>query len=247
VTTLKAITGLRPTPARPVVIKGATPYSSGSGGAVAIVRSEADLAAARDRLAGCDAIILEEFLQLERTWCLNYCCDGVTVQFIGAGEQITDDQGGYHGNWFDDRMAMPEEANQAGIEIMRRAMVRGYRGFAGFDFGVTTDRRLVAMDLNFRLCGSTAPLLWWPAVADRFGPHPTARSVTLTSSLAAPETLSIAAAACDAGFFLPLGFFDPGATGWNSGPVRLKALLMGGDRDEVEGRRKALVEAGLSS
>jgi len=247
VTTMEAIAGLRPTSARPVVIKGATPYSSGSGGAVAIVRSEADLAAARDQLAGCDAIIVEEFLQLERTWCLNYSSDGLAVRFLGAGEQITDDQGRYHGNWFDDRMAIPEDAFQAGQEIMRRAMARGYRGFAGFDLGVTTDRRLVAMDLNFRLCGSTAPLLWWPALAERFGPHPTARGVSLASRLPVPETLSLAADACDAGFFLPLAAFDPVATGSKGGPMRVKALLMGRDRDEVEGRLNALVEAGLSA
>lgn len=247
VTTLDALAGLLPTPARPLVLKGATPYTSGSGGAVAIVRSEADLAAARNRLAGCDAIILEEFLQLERTWCLNYSSNGAGVRFLGAGEQVTDDQGGYHGNWFDDRMAIPEEANQAGIEIMRRAMASGYRGFAGFDFGITTDRRLIVMDLNFRLCGSTAPLLWWPALAERFGPHPTARGVILTSRLPAPEALSLAAGACDAGLFLPLAAYDPLATGWNGGPMRLKALLMGRDRDEVEGRRRALAEAGLSS
>jgi hypothetical protein len=242
-----AMTALRPSPTRPLVLKGATPYSSGSGGALAIVRSEAELCVARDRLAGCDAIILEEFLQLERTWCLNYCSDGLSVRFLGAGEQITDDQGRYHGNWFDDRMAIPDEVGEAGTEIMRRAMARGYRGFAGFDFGVTTDGRLVAMDLNFRLCGSTAPLLWWPALAERFGPHPTARGASFTSRLSPQETLSLVADACGAGFLLPLAAFDPHGTGWATGPMRVKALLMGRDRDEVEGRLRALVAAGLSS
>jgi hypothetical protein len=231
-------------PNRPVVIKGCTPLSTGSAGAVAFVRSEADLHAARTRLAAAEAVAVEEYLDLRRVWCLNFATVGPAIRYLGAGEQVAAPDGCYLGNWFGADAVPPEEAVALGHEVMAAGVARGYRGFAGFDIARATDGRLLALDLNFRVCGSTMPLLLWEATAaHRPG---SGRCVTLLSTATLEVTLGRARQALEAGWLLPGGVFDPAAAGWEEGPIEIRSVVLGADRDDIADRLDRLARLGLS-
>jgi hypothetical protein len=92
---------------------------------------------------------------LECSVCLHFvvAIDG-DIRYLGAAEQVVDAAGRWQGNWITNEAA-PSVAVAAGYEIMRRAVLRGYIGFAGFDVACCADGRLRVLDLNFRVNGST--------------------------------------------------------------------------------------------
>lgn len=108
---------------------------------------------------GANTVILEEFLPFTSTRCFNYLIDGEgDVRFLGAPEQFLMDCR-YLGNWFMAGDSPDSAAVAAGADICRRAAALGYRGAAGFDAGFLRDGSFRFVDLNFRMNGSTAPLL----------------------------------------------------------------------------------------
>lgn len=143
---------------RGAVLKIAAPESGGGRGILLPPDSE-DPEIISDLLQGVDAAILEEFLPFTSTRCFNYLIDGEgDVRFLGAPEQFLLDCL-YLGNWFRADDTPDPAAIAAGADICRRAAALGYRGAAGFDAGFLSDGSFRFVDLNFRMNGSTAPLL----------------------------------------------------------------------------------------
>jgi hypothetical protein len=140
------------------VLKIAT-SESGGGHGVLLPPDSTDPVLVSALLQGMDTAILEEFLPFTSTRCFNYLIDGEgDVVFLGAPEQFLMDSR-YLGNWFRTCDSPDPAAIAAGADICRRAAAMGYRGAAGFDTGFMSDGSFRFVDLNFRMNGSTAPLL----------------------------------------------------------------------------------------
>lgn len=143
---------------RGAVLKIAT-AESGGGHGVLLPPDSADPVLVRAMLQGADTAIIEEFLTFTSTRCFNYLINGEgEARFLGAPEQFLTD-GRYLGNWFRAGDSPDPAAVAAGADICRRAAALGYRGAAGFDAGFLRDGSFRFVDLNFRMNGSTAPLL----------------------------------------------------------------------------------------
>lgn len=140
---------------RGAVLKIATGESGGGRGVLLPPDSE-DPVLVRALLRRADSVILEEFLPFTTTRCFNYLIDGIgEVRFLG--------------NWFEADDSPEPAAVAAGVEICKRASNLGYRGAAGFDAGFLQDGSFRFVDLNFRMNGSTAPLLLAAEVLRRSG------------------------------------------------------------------------------
>lgn len=227
-----------------VVIKGSTWLPSGSGGAVVIARSQDEIRSCTQRLSGCEVVLVEEFLPFTRTMCLHWAVTWTgEIVFLGSADQVVDAGGVFHGSWLGPGFDPPEEAIALGSGVVARARGMGYRGLAGFDMGVLPGGRVIVFDLNFRICASTAPVLWLPLLQARGS---VARVGTLTGSAGFEEMCRTAADAARAGVLLPLAAFDPEAAGWLGRPPVVRGLVLGRDRAETEARCEALARNGLA-
>jgi hypothetical protein len=229
-----------------IVIKGSTERSTGAGGAVVMARRDQQLRQLPERLDGCTRVVVEEFQPFERTMCLNWAADrSGNLHYIGSAEQVVDDEGAFLGSWIGTGLDAPDAAIAIGREIMTRAAARGYYGIAGFDMGVLPDGRVLAFDLNFRLCASTPALLWLPMLLERSPGRLAARMATMTFPSGFDRMCSVAAEAVRAGWLFPLSAFDPSRAGWNGTPPSVRGLVLGRDRAETEARCESLAGSGF--
>jgi len=228
---------------RPVVLKAASDLSSAAGGGVWICRDDADLVRASRELAGVEAVVVEELLPIERSVCLHFvvAIDG-DIRYLGAAEQVVDAAGRWQGNWITNEAA-PSAAVAAGYEIMRRAVLRGYIGFAGFDVACCADGRLRVLDLNFRVNGSMTAVF----LRGEMSRLRAVGAMRLRTWRGSGDFASLIAAAGDAvaaGTLVPLAVYDP-VRGKTDGPPLLAGLLLGDARDEVARREADLARRGL--
>ena len=214
----------------PFVIKAVTTLSTGSGGAVVIVRKEDDLEDALSRFQSCAELVVEEFVKFTQSVCVNFATDGRSIEYLGSAEQIVEDNGHFLGNWFGEGAMVPSVVIDLGEEIMRNAVRRGYRGFGGFDIGITPDGRPLAFDLNFRLCASTIPLQFLPSIQRRSKAARCGKSSGFSSSKPLHQVLPVLEVPVAAGMALPLLTYQDPVDGGSA--VRL--LLLGEDRDQVD-------------
>ena len=234
-------------PGNTVVLKGSTPMSSGSGGAVLIARDEAAVRSVPARLAGCDRVVVEEFQPFTRTMCLNLAADfRGEVHYIGSADQVVADDGTYLSSWVSPELTPPDSAIALARQIMTRAASMGYIGFAGFDVGLLPDGRPLVFDLNFRVCGSTPTLLWYDEACRRRGPGAWARAISIWGRIPFAELCEIGRRLADGDSFLPLGAFDPSGTVWDGRIPHLRGVMLGRDRAETEARCEALLAQGLT-
>lgn len=220
-------------PKLPVVFKVATGMSTGGGVAVSICRSDDDIADAARRFLSCDQIIVESFLDIIRNPCLHYVVmtEG-EVRYLGYADQDVTGAGEYVGNWLQLKSVLPKEIVEIGMVIVRRASELGYRGFVGIDFAILSDERAIALDLNFRLNGSTAAVLLAPGISQAYG----AGWVHLRKFVSTRGFGGMIAAARSAvrrGKLLPLATFDPQAAGFPDQPVQLSGLVLGDSREDI--------------
>lgn len=230
-----------------MVFKGSTPMSTGSGGAVVIARGEAEVRSIGARLGGCERVVVEEFQAFTRTMCINWAADNTgTLHFIGSADQIVDAEGVYVGSWVGASLPPPEPALHLAREVMNRAVKLGYVGYAGVDVGILPDGRPLAFDLNFRLCGSTTTLLWFPLARDRLGPDCHARLVAISALDSFEELCRTARRLAEDGILLPLGAFDPSRSAWPGRRPLIRAAVLGRNRAETEARCEALSAQALT-
>lgn len=232
---------------RPVVIKAATDRSSGGGHAVVLARSPDDAGRAARKFAACRRVIVEEFLDFQRTFCLNFVLTwDETIVYLGAGEQVVTDSGEYRGNWFARDRQPPVEAVEIGHEIMRRAAWRGYCGFAGFDVGVTPDGRVKVFDLNFRINGSTKALLFLRGVQEAFAESAVGLLTTLRCRRPFVHARDVTREALHRGIFVPLATYDPPPIPGTSDASAVSGLVLGDSRQHVLANLAYLASRGLA-
>jgi hypothetical protein len=231
----------------PIVLKAVSPMPSGSALAVRIARCQDDLLLAQQRFAHCDEVVAEEFLEIRQNFCLNFATTPSGTRYLGASQQVTDRDGGYFGNWLEPKIQPPAEAIQVGWEIMRRATNRGYHGPAGFDMTIDSLQKIRVIDLNFRLNGSTAALVWHEAINRQFKKEWIGRVLRLNMRGPLADFEPAITDAIKAGILLPLGFFDTAAYDPLAADSSVTALVLGNSRSCVLGRLRELSRQGLVS
>ena len=145
----------------PFVLKPGDETPTAGGYGVQICHTEEQLTEAKKLFTqeGADHVIIEKYVEeIENYSCQYAYSENIGLQYLGTSVQITDDEGVYAGNVMVDNV--PEGVIKAGCEIMRAGVEKGYIGIAGFDLLWTEDREVKAIDLNFRLNGSTSMLMY---------------------------------------------------------------------------------------
>src|SRR5206468_997469 len=74
----------------PMVLKVPSDLPNGGGHAVALCRTHDELRLALERFAGVEEMVLEEYLSIEKSFCLNYCTHEGRVHYLGGAEQVVD-------------------------------------------------------------------------------------------------------------------------------------------------------------
>jgi hypothetical protein len=217
----------------PLVLKAASRWSTGAGIVdVHICRDEADLDAAAAALHDAEQVVVEEWLDPVRFLCLNFVVDlDAQVRYLGSAEIACGDDGSYHGNWLGEEASAAAALVEVGTGVAERGAALGYRGVLGVDIAEMPDGRCLAIDLNFRLNGSTASLL----VLGARGPQSAggvARPRTWTYDGPLADLAKVAVRALRLGMLVPLSAFDPTVHGLPD-PARLSGLLMGESRADV--------------
>lgn len=232
----------------PLAVKAASGRTSGGGGGVVLARSPDDLYRAARKFAGCRHVVVEEFLDFQESFCLNFAATADRqIRYLGAGEQIVTEAGGYRGNWFGHDCRLPAEAVELGREIMHRAADRGYRGFAGFDAAVLPDGGVKVFDLNFRLNGSTKGLFYYDGVQQAFGAPAVSLLCGLRGEGSFTEMCDAARGALHRGVFVPLSTYDPAAVAGCPGSPAVSGLLLGESRRDVLAELSRFAGQGLAS
>ena len=230
----------------PVIVKVATDLGSGGGTDVVRCLAPADIERADTEFADAEELVIEEFVEMETSYCLNY---GVTadggVIFLGGAEQICDDDDIYLGNIIDHDRPPPADAVALGAAIARAAAAHGFYGVCGFDVAIRRDGPPLVFDLNFRSNGCTAQLLIDPGLRESRG-----HRVSRLFYTRYPGTLAQAGLILDegiqAGWLVPLSGFDPLAGGFTDGPARLQLLVLGDSLQEANARVEMLRAAGFA-
>lgn len=230
--------------ALPVVVKAVTDEPTGAGFDVRICRAAADIASAAVVFSSCAEVVVERFLPMERSVCLNYAAmpDGA-VRYLGSAEQICDASGRYRGNWLDAENP-PPEAIEGAAAVARIGAGLGYCGFLGVDLAIMADGSLKIFDLNFRDNSSTPALLLQDSIRRRFGDC-VMRLRGFRGMGDYPALLKAARAGWRSGLLLPLASCDPQAIGATEEPPTLRGLVIGADRSDVERGETELAALGL--
>lgn len=154
---------------------------------------------------------------------------------------MSDDNGCYAGNC--EGRDLPA-AVELGRTIMEGGVARGYRGFAGFDMAVTSERMLFVFDLNFRTNGSTVALLLLRSLEERLGPQ-VVRLRSWSTTMAFGRVADVVSASVADCVLIPLCIHHHAGAATRTSVTRLMGMVLGASRSEV-GAREARLRAALS-
>jgi hypothetical protein len=229
----------------PAVVKAATNRSTGGGYGVMFYLDPhlADLP--RQAFDGaCTRLVIEEHLDLVSNWCLHFCATRFgAVMYLGGTQQVVDADGKYLGSWLGVGPLPDQEMVTACFGVVERAVAMGYAGFCGLDTGRTKQGRVVIFDLNFRVNGSTPPLLLFDGASAglRCGRW---RSWSIAGPLG--RLAEMVAPMVHVGRLLPMASYCPESTRNGAGRAVVWGLMLGDSRDEVEDMNRALRMAGVN-
>ena len=230
----------------PLVVKAVTDEPTAGGCDVVICGERSDLGIAVTTFRSCLHVMVEECLPIKHNLCLNYAATaGGAINYLGCAEQVCDARGKYQGNWIDPETQAPPLAVEIGTKIVAAGIALGYYGCVGIDMGVLEDDRIVAFDLNFRINGSTTPLLLAESVRAHLG-KTVFRFRRMQGNSTYCNLLKSVYAAMKKGIFLPLVTFDPEAGRYAKSPPRLNGLILGNTREEAQEYERELSTMSLS-
>lgn len=230
----------------PVFLKSGGRAATGAGYAVRHCPDEATWRAAIDWFQAngiVEHLVVEQALEVETCWCVNFAVtpDGVTV--LGAAEQMFTSPGRQSGSVIDPENLFP----QAGEDLVRLvgavAAQRGFTGLAGLDVGRTTDGGLIVFDPNFRLNACSAQILWHASAVARTG---LAASVSVNAPAAMDYTRLEKAllGPIEEGWFVPTRLIDGSLHPLSGGACLCTGFVLGADRADAL-RRKSQIESVL--
>jgi hypothetical protein len=230
----------------PVVLKPATVLPTGGGFAVVICRNHRDLeqglAMFRQASSTAEGVIVEEFRDFERSWCAQVAIDDSRVVYLGAAAQVCSAEGRYLGNLCGIQHEAPAGVEHLALAIGNAGQAAGYRGFAGFDIGVDPHGQLWAFDLNFRVCGSLAQLLFHESLC-RDRQHAVTRNVQFESPLEVSDLAHRLRPFIDDGAFVPIAALDGPPVGDSTSIVVGYAVASSTDAvEELRSRMRSEIE-----
>ncbi len=237
-----------PPPGRgfPHLLKAATPDSTGGGVDVVVVRGAGEVAAARAALAGSPRIVAEDWLDATAFHCLNFILhrDG-RVEYLGTAEMPQRGDGQYQGNWLGEGVDPGADMVAAATEVAAGGARLGFHGVMGMDAARLRDGGFRIFDLNYRLCGSTVPLLVHDAACAEHGARVSRFRGWRFAGGDFAAMAGVVRRWIRAGRLVPLATFDPAAGGVEGAP-RLNGLLLGSDRGDVAEAEAAMAADGLA-
>lgn len=158
-------------PGRDVFIKACHPGATGAGKDVLYCSDQTSRKAVLDwldtREDGLSGVRIEEALDVKDCWCLSLSILESGIRYLGAAIQLFAEPAKQSGSRIDPDHFPPDSAVVIAKTIAERARIMGYRGFAGFDIGVTLSGKVFVFDLNFRLVSSSPQILLHEAIISR--------------------------------------------------------------------------------
>ena len=205
----------------PVVLKAVTDQTSGGGTGVLVCADGSRRSEAVAFLARCREVVVEEFMQIEASLCLNFAVFAPDeVRYLGCAQQIMDPvRERFFGNWLEPALHPPPQLLAAAGRTVERASRMGYIGFAGVDATVLADGRQLIFDLNFRINASTLPVMLLPALRSYFG-YTTFQSRWWRAAGSCEALLASLRSPVARNVLLPLGVFDAPRAGYPDRPRR---------------------------
>jgi hypothetical protein len=224
----------------PVVLKACTELPTGGGFDVLVCADAAGLergwAAWRPRAAEMHAVVAERWMPFERSWCANVAIAKDEIIYLGAAEQICSAEGRWLGNFCGEGCEAPAAVEALAMQIARAGQSRGYVGFAGFDI-LPWEGRLLAIDINFRPCGSLLQVLFHESICARSGRR-TTRNWRAETALPLEEAAKRLGPFLDDGRLAPMQAYDGAEAGDPSSSIG--GYVAGRDRDEIASTIEAL-------
>lgn len=216
----------------PVVIKVVTHRTTGGGAGVIRCSDRHDLYAAENFFRDCEQVIIEQWMDFNEVWCLNYACfpDG-TIKFLGAAQQVINQELEFTGNFFHSTKMYCPQMVELGDIVSRKIALSGYYGIVGLDIGQTEEGELYLFDINARMNASTTPLL----ALEKFSwlkEYPLQRTVRLRDKASLEKAIRLSEEALSMKRFLPLSTFDPATAGLDSTPF-VAGLLAGESEADI--------------
>ncbi|WP_409272090.1 hypothetical protein V1499_20325 [Neobacillus sp. SCS-31] len=228
----------------PFVMKAGTDLPNGGGHDVFFCHTDEDFAEGLKSLEDSESIVIEEIVDIRKNYCIQFAKthDGRII-YLGAGEQITTDSGEYKGNWISNAEGPPDVAIALGKSIMEKACRLGYKGVAGFDILLSEDGRVLCIDLNFRLNGSTPALLLKDSIFER---HNMEDMMYKTWKIDSEwdEFLSVCKNMIESGALIPLAIYHPDDEGDQGSQPFINGILIGHSRDDILKKEQYLAEKG---
>lgn len=222
----------------PLVIKAATDQPTGGGLDVVICTNKKDIHHACSHFQTCSTVVLEEYIDIIENYNIQFA--GTVddrIIYLGASEQISEATGLYVGNWLTRNHQPPQLLVDLGRSMMDTACSMGFIGIVGFDIVVAKDKRVLTIDLNFRLNGSTPGLLLQESIMNKYK-----ASVLLARSwkpsIAWRKFLPLCQKAIDRGDLVPVSIYCPAKdSGFNP---HLSGILVGSSREEILHKERLL-------
>ncbi|ABR49550.1 conserved hypothetical protein [Alkaliphilus metalliredigens QYMF] len=224
----------------PVVIKVASDEPNGGGYDVVICKSKKDVSYAYNYFNTCSTVVVEEYIEIEQSYNIQFAktIKGDII-YLGTSEQIATADGIYIGNWFERDHEPPEKLMKVGLAIMEYACSLGFIGIGGFDIVISNDNRQFVIDLNFRLNGSTAPLLLKESIFSAYN-----ASILLfqnwDSHLKWDDFFAVCQQAVEELNFIPLAFNNPLSNSNPDTACYVSGVIFGSSKEEILEKEECL-------
>lgn len=229
----------------PVVIKAATAQSTGAGYDVVICRNLKDLESAYYYFQTCKAVVVEEFIDITKIFNIQFAKTiGGQIIYLGTSEQITSPSGAYLGNWLVKAKEAPKKVIELGRSIMERACATGFWGIAGFDIAISKDDIVLAIDLNFRLNGSTPALLLRDSIIKSHNAE-VLLFRTWKPKLDWNRFIALCREFIESNYLVPISIYNCQSSPYSYSNPILSGLLAGSSKQDILQKEQLLAQQGL--
>lgn len=222
-------------PGKRVFIKVCYPGASGAGKDVYYCPDQASRSTAIEwltsRTEGLSGIRIEEEVDIDSCWCLNFSILETSVEYLGAATQLFSAPSKQVGNRIDPDDLPPDSIISIAERIAEYARNRGYRGIAGFDIGAAQTGQAYVFDLNFRIVACTPQVLLHEGVTRRANAR-ISQSWTVTLKGRLTPALKIISTFSKDGTLVPVRLFE--ATPETGNRSFLSGIISGQTVAEIE-------------
>ncbi len=230
----------------PLVVKAATRQSTGGGYDVIICSSKKEISYACEYFRTCKLVVMEEFIQINTIYNIQFAktVHGQTI-YLGTSEQICTPSGNYLGNWIYKNYEPPKLVMELGRSIMECACSLGFFGIAGFDIAISKDNRVFALDLNFRLNGSTPAQLLKDGIM-RSNDAAVLLYRTWKTSIEWKVFMSVCTEFIESKYLIPLSIYNSSSSPYSIYSPFFSGVLVGSSRKDILNKERLLAQHGIT-